>query len=54
MEKPYYMDENGNKEEYDSTYYINGQEIIIPPMTKEETDAFMEQLYSFTQVYKTG
>ena len=52
MEKPYYMDENGNKEEYDSTYYINGQEIIIPPMTKEETDAFMEQLYSFTQVYK--
>ena len=21
-------------------------------MTKEETDAFMEQLYSFTQVYK--
>lgn len=51
-EKPYYMDENGNKEEYDSTYYINGQEIIIPPMTKEETDAFIEQLYSFTQVYK--
>lgn len=52
MEKPYYLDENGNKEEYDSTYYINGQEIIIPPMTKEETDSFMEQLYSFTKVYK--
>ena len=22
--KPYYMDENGNKVEYDETYYING------------------------------
>lgn len=52
MEKPYYLDENGNKEEYDSKYYINGQEITIPPMTKQETEDFMEQLYSFTQVYK--
>lgn len=52
MEKPYYLDENGEKEEYDDIMYINGQEIIIPPMTQEEVDAFMEQLYSFTHIYK--
>lgn len=51
-QKPYYTDENGNKVEYDDSYYVAGQEIIIPPMTKQETEEFMEQLYSFTQVYK--
>ncbi len=47
MEKPYYEDENGNKVEYENTYYINGEEIVIPVMTKEETDqisAFIESV----------
>lgn len=52
MEKPYYMDEDGKKEEYDDIMYINGQELIIPPMTQEEVDRFLEQLYSFNHVYK--
>lgn len=50
-QRPFYM-ENDKKVEYDDSYYINGQEIIIPPMTKEEVEAFKEQLYSLTQVYK--
>lgn len=44
-QKPYYTDENGNKMEYDMTYWINGEEIIIPPMTQAEVDeivAFIE------------
>ncbi len=52
MEKPYYMDENNEKVEYDDTYYISGVEIIIPPMTAQETEELKEQLYSFTQIYK--
>ncbi len=52
MSKPYYMDENNNKVEYDDVYYINGVDVIIPPMTKEETEELKTQLYSFTQVYK--
>lgn len=36
MEKPFYMDENGEKVEYDYTAYIANQEIVIPPMTAEE------------------
>lgn len=50
-QKPYYMDENGNKVEYDETYYVGDVEIVIPPMTKQETEEFMNQLYSFTEVY---
>ena len=44
--------ENGKKVEYDDSYYVDGHEIVIPPMTKEEVEAFKEQLYSLTQVYK--
>lgn len=51
MEKPYYMDEDGNKVEYDDIYYIGDVEIKIEPMTRQEVDAFLEQLYSFSQVY---
>lgn len=49
--RPYYFEE-GKKVEYDDSYYVGGQEIIIPPMTREEMEAFKEQLYSLTQVYK--
>ncbi|MCM1125990.1 MAG: extracellular solute-binding protein [Lachnospiraceae bacterium] len=49
-QKPYYEDENGNKVEYDDTVFIDGVEITIPPMTRQEADEFMEQLYSFKQI----
>ena len=32
------MDENGNKVEYDETYYINGEEILLPQLTQEQVD----------------
>lgn len=51
MEKPYYIDENGDKVEYDDIYYIGDAELKIEPMTRQEVDAFLEQLYSFSQVY---
>lgn len=47
-EKPYYLDENGNKVEYDETYYINGEEIVLPQMTKEQADkivSFIESIH---------
>ena len=43
MEKPYYIDENGNKQEWDDYYYINGQEIVIEPFTKAQAD----EIYNF-------
>ena len=45
-ERPYWTDENGNKEYYDDTWYINGEEIILEPFTQEEVDAICEFIYS--------
>ncbi len=44
-ERPYYMDGN-NKVEYDDTYYINGQEVIIDPLTDEEVSKVKEFIKS--------
>lgn len=49
--KSTYTDENGNEVEADDYYYIDGVELIIEPMTEEETEKFKENLYSFTQIY---
>lgn len=51
MKKPTYIDENGNEVESQDYYYLNGVEIPINPMTKEEVENFKKTLYSFNQVY---
>ncbi len=38
MEKPYYLDENGKKVEYDDMYYDGVNEIKLDPLTQEECD----------------
>lgn len=48
--RPYYLDEHGNKVEYDETVYINDVEVVVDPMSQEEADAYVELLKSFTQV----
>ena len=50
MDRPYYMDENGNKEYYDDIIYIDDVEVTIDPMTREEVDHFMEILKTFKNV----
>ena len=52
MKKPNYTDENNQKVEYDETFYVGGVEIPITPISKERADEIVEQLYSFTQVYR--
>ncbi len=49
-EKPYWTDENGNKVEYDDTYYINGEEVILEPFTQAEVDEICEFIYSVNKV----
>lgn len=47
MEKNYYLDENGNKVEQEDTFYLNGEEIPLPVMTREQVDqigAFIESV----------
>lgn len=38
MQKPWYEDENGEKVEYDYSYWINGESITIDPLTQEQLD----------------
>lgn len=49
--RPYYLDENGEKKEYDDTYYINGEEIILDPMTQEQVDDVVNYIFSINKCY---
>ena len=31
---------------------MNGMEVVIEPMTEQETKDLMDELYSFTQIYR--
>ncbi|MDE6425853.1 MAG: extracellular solute-binding protein [Ruminococcus sp.] len=46
MEKPYYLDENGKKVEYDNTYWVNGHEINVKPLTQDERDFIVDYIKS--------
>lgn len=50
MERPYWINDDGTKEYYDDTYYIDGVEVIIEPMTQQEVDEFTAFLNSLTMV----
>ena len=41
-----YIDENGDKQEYDETFYMNGESITIPQMTQEQVDKAVNYILS--------
>lgn len=45
-ERPYRTDENGNREYYDDTWTVNGEEIILEPFTQEEVDQICQFIYT--------
>ncbi len=45
-ERSYWTDEDGNKQYYDDTWNINGEEVILEPFTQEEVDAICEFIYT--------
>lgn len=51
LEKPYYIDGDGNKQEYDQTYYMNGEYITLDPMSTEQMDQIVNLIYSVDRVY---
>lgn len=46
-----YTDEEGKVIEQPETYYLDGIEIPIDPISREEAEKLKTELYSFTQVY---
>jgi len=51
LEKPYYMDENGEKVEYDETFYLNGESIVLPQMTQAQIDKAVNFILSVNKCY---
>ena len=51
QEKPYYEDENGNKVEYDETYYVGGMEIVLDTLTQADCERVVSFLKSADHVY---
>lgn len=50
-QNPTYTDENGNEVEYDQTYWINNEEIALPPLTQEQVDQLTEFIMSVDRPY---
>ncbi len=48
-EKPYYIDENGEKVEYDETYWINEESIPLEPLNQSQVDAIKNFLYTVSK-----
>ncbi len=51
--KPYYIDEKGEKHETDDTFYINGKEIKINPLTKEEKEYIVNYVSNANTVFNS-
>lgn len=47
--RPFYLDEDGKKVEYDNTYNLNGVDVVVPPMTQEQTDTVIGYLKNLNQ-----
>lgn len=53
MERPHYTDPvTGETEYWDNTYYVNGEEIIIPPLSQEDVDLCMELFTSLNMRFE--
>lgn len=50
-ERPYYLDEKGEKVEYDDYFYMNGEEILLEPMSQEQIDQIVNFIYSVNKRY---
>ncbi|MGN0424724.1 MAG: ABC transporter substrate-binding protein [Acetatifactor sp.] len=51
LERPYWTDENGEKQYYDMTMTINGEEVIIDPLNQQQLDEVVNFITSVTNRY---
>lgn len=49
--RPYWLDENGEKQEYDDYFYMNGEDILLEPMSQEQIDKLVNYIYSIDNAY---
>lgn len=46
MERPFRIDENGEKEEYDYTMSFNGEQMVVRPLSQEQLDQLIAHMES--------
>lgn len=51
QQKPYWIDENGEKVEYDETYWIGDKEIVIQPLSAERAQEIKEYVLSVSEIH---
>ena len=51
LERPYWIDENGEKQYYDMTMTINGEEVIIDPLNQQQLDEVVNFITSVSNRY---
>ena len=51
LERPYWTDENGEKQYYDNTMNINGEEIVIGPLTQQQLDQVVNYIQTINNTY---
>ena len=49
--RPFYIDEEGNKQEYDENFYLNGEAIVLDPLTQEQVDKVVSFILSIDKCY---
>lgn len=50
-ERPYWINEDGSKEEYDDSFYMNGEEIKLDPLSQEQVDEIVAFILSIDKCY---
>lgn len=53
MERPFWTDGNGEKQYYDLTMSINGEEIVIEPLNQQQLDEVVNFIFSITNTQYT-
>lgn len=51
LEKPYWINEDGEKEEYDNYFTINGENIVLEPLNQEQLDQVIDVVTSANRKY---
>lgn len=51
QQRPYWIDDDGNKVEYDETYWIGDKEIIIQPLSAERAQELKDYTLSVDKLY---
>lgn len=46
LNKPFYLDQDGNKVEYEDTFYLNGEQIPLPQLTQTQIDKMVDFIFS--------